>query len=147
MSLITDILPISNIFLDQEITSKKRLFEQAGLHFENTKGIARSATFDALIARERMGSTALGQSVAIPHGRVAGLKTAVACLFRMAQPIPFEAPDGKPVALAVVLLVPEQANELHLRILSELAQRFSDRKIREGLLAATDSAALHALLD
>jgi nitrogen PTS system EIIA component len=146
MALIASILPPANVFQDIDLTSKKRLFEQAGLLFENSRGIARSIVFDALLARERLGSTGLGQGVAIPHGRIKGLKEAVGAFFRLPNPIPFEAPDGKPVNLVFVLLVPEQATDLHLHILGELATLFSDRKLREGLLQAPGTAELHALL-
>lgn len=146
MALIASILPPANVFLDLDLTSKKRLFEQAGLLFENSHGIARSAIFDALFAREKLGSTGIGQGVAIPHGRIKGLKEAVGVFVRLKQPIPFEAPDGKPVHLAFALLVPEQATDLHLQILSELAQLFSDKKLRESLGSAPTAEEVHRLL-
>lgn len=143
MNLIAKLLPPANIVLDQDITSKKRLFEQAGLLFENNQGIARSLVFDSLLARERLGSTGLGQGVAIPHGRIKGLKEAVGAFFRMVNPVAFDAPDGKPVNLAFVLLVPLQATEQHLQILSELAQLFSDRDLRQRLASDANAASLH----
>ncbi len=92
--------------------------------------------FDSLFAREKLGSTGLGQGIAIPHGRIKGLKEAVGAFVRMKQPIPFDAPDGQPVNLIFVLLVPDRATDLHLQILSELAQMFSDKPFRERLLAS-----------
>ncbi|MBV8656522.1 MAG: PTS sugar transporter subunit IIA [Burkholderiales bacterium] len=146
MALIASTLPLSNVFLDIDLTSKKRVFEQAGLLFENSHGIARSMVFDALFAREKLGSTGLGQGVAIPHGRIKGLKEAVGAFFRLQNPIPFEAPDGKPVSTVFVLLVPEQATDVHLQILSELAQVFSDRKLRDALALAATADEAHGLL-
>jgi len=146
MSLVAKLLPPANVLLDLSVSSKKRLFEQVGLLFENNHGIARSLVFDSLFARERLGSTGLGQSVAIPHGRIKGLKEALGAFVRLAQPVPFDAPDGKPVQLLFVLLVPEQATEKHLQILSELAQMFSDRALREAMASAPDAAALHQLI-
>ena len=146
MSLIAKLLPASNVVTDLQVSSKKRLFEQAGLLFENRHGIAKSIVFDSLFARERLGSTGLGQGVAIPHGRIKGLKEALGAFIRVAQPVPFEAPDGAPVTLAFVLLVPEKATEKHLQILSELAQMFSDRSLREAMAAAKDAAELHQLV-
>jgi PTS system nitrogen regulatory IIA component len=146
MSLVAKLLPPSNILVDLQVSSKKRLFEQLGLLFENHHGISRGAVFDSLFARERLGSTGLGQGIAIPHGRIKGLKEALGALVRLAQPVPFDAPDGKPVSLAFALLVPEQATEKHLEILSELAQMFSDRPLREALAAAPDAGALHQLI-
>jgi PTS system nitrogen regulatory IIA component len=146
MSLVAKLLPPANVLLDLPVSSKKRLFEQVGLLFENHHGIARSLVFDSLFVRERLGSTGLGQGVAIPHGRIKGLKDALGAFVRLAQPVPFDAPDGKPVHLLFVLLVPEQATEKHLQILSELAQMFSDRALREAMTAAPDAGALHQLI-
>jgi len=145
MSLIANLLPVENILLDIDAGSKKRAFEQAGLLFENHYGIARATVFDSLFAREKLGSTGLGQGIAIPHGRIKGLKDARGAFLRLSVPVPFDAPDGKPVNLMFVLLVPEQASELHLQILSELAQHFADRGFRESLLAAGDAAAVREL--
>ena len=146
MGLVAKLLPPANVLLDLQVSSKKRLFEQVGLLFENNHGIARSLVFDSLFARERLGSTGLGQGVAIPHGRVKGLKDALGAFVRVAQPVAFDAPDGKPVQLLFVLLVPEQATEKHLQILSELAQMFSDRALRDAMGSAPDAAVLHQLI-
>lgn len=137
MSLISKILPAENIFIDMQVGSKKRVFEQVGITFENSYGIARSAVFESLFAREKLGSTALGQGVAIPHGRIKNLKEAVGAFVRLKQPIPFDAPDDKLVSLIFILLVPANATDLHLQILSELAQFFSDKSLREALCVAT----------
>lgn len=145
MNLIAKLLPPANILLSLEASSKKRVFEQAGLLFENQQGIARSAVYEALFAREKLGSTGLGQGIAIPHGRIKGLKDAVGGFMRLATPVQFDAPDGKPISLAFVLLVPEAATERHLQILSELAQMFSDPGFREQLMSADDPAAIHSL--
>ena len=145
MDLIAKLLPPAHILLDVEASSKKRAFEQAGLLFENNLGIARATVFDSLFAREKLGSTGLGQGVAIPHGRIKGLKEAAGAFMRLSAPVPFDSPDGKPVGLMFVLLVPEQATEQHLQILSELAQRFSDRAFREALGACDNTDDAHRL--
>jgi PTS system nitrogen regulatory IIA component len=146
MNRITKLLPQSNVLTQLEVSSKKRLFEQAGLLFENNHGIERGKVFDSLFARERLGSTGLGEGVAIPHGRIKGLKEALAALVRLAEPIPFDAPDSQPVRLLVFLLVPEHATEEHLELLSELAELLSDRSIRETLLSSNDPAQIHRIL-
>jgi PTS system nitrogen regulatory IIA component len=146
MSLVAKILPPANVVADLPASSKKRVFEQAGLLFENQHAVGRSLVFDSLLARERLGSTGLGQGVAIPHGRIKGLREALGAFLRLAQPVPFDAPDGNPVSLVFVLLVPEQATEKHLQILSELAQMFSDKSLREAMATAPDAAALHQLI-
>ena len=146
MNLISPLLPVSNIVLDLDVSSKKRVFEQIGLLFENNHSTARSVVFDSLFAREKLGSTGLGQGIAIPHGRIKGLKEAIGAIVRMKQPIPFDAPDGQNVNLIFVLLVPDRATDLHLQILSELAQMFSDKPFRERLLNAPDATRLHQLI-
>jgi len=146
MNLISKSLSASRIALDMDITSKKRLFEQIGLMFENENRIARASVFDALFAREKLGSTGLGLGVAIPHGRIKNLRDTVAAFVRAREGIPFEAPDDQPVRLVFAMLVPEHATEQHLNMLSELSQMFSDDDLREALLAATDPVAVHQLL-
>lgn len=146
MNLISPLLPLANVMLDLDVSSKKRVFEQVGLLFENHHSIARSTVFESLFAREKLGSTGLGQGIAIPHGRIKGLKEALGALVRMQQPIPFDAPDGQNVSLVFVLLVPDRATELHLQILSELAQMFNDRAFRERMLGAQSAAELHQII-
>jgi len=146
MNLVAKLLPPKNVLAELQVSSKKRLFEHVALMFENHNGIARSVIFDSLFARERLGSTGLGQGVAIPHGRIKGLKEALGVFVRLTEAVPFDAPDGKPVTLVFSLLVPEQATEKHLQILSELAQMFSDRDLREAMSASTDAASLHLLI-
>jgi len=145
MNLISKILLPDNILLDTESTSKKRVFERVGLLFENNQQIARSQVFDSLFAREKLGSTGLGQGVAIPHGRIAKLREATAAFVKTSTPIPFDAPDGQPVNMIFVLLVPERATDLHLQILGELAQMFSDQQFRNRLNDCENSACVHQL--
>lgn len=145
MNQIAKLLPPENIVVDLDASSKKRVFEQAGLLFENNQGIGRSQVYDALFAREKLGSTGLGMGIAIPHGRIKGLKEARGAFLRLAAPVQFDAPDGKPVSLLFVLLVPEAATEHHLQLLSELAQMFSDRGFRDQLAASPDAVAIRTL--
>lgn len=145
MNDIAGLLPLENVVADLDASSKKRVFEQVGLLFENRNGVGRSAVYDALFDREKLGSTGLGQGVAIPHGRIKGLKEAIGGFVRLENPVAFDAPDGRPVNLLFVLLVPEQATELHLQILSELAQMFADKAFREQLMQAADVPAIHTL--
>jgi nitrogen PTS system EIIA component len=145
MNLISKILRPDNVLLDTESSSKKRVFERVGLLFENSQQIARSTVFDSVFAREKLGSTGLGEGVAIPHGRIAKLRDATAAFVKTSHAIPFDAPDGLPVELIFVLLVPERATDLHLQILGELAQMFSDPSFRAQLDACNDAASIHAL--
>lgn len=145
MNQIASLLPLDNVVANLDASSKKRIFEQVGILFENHQGLARSAVYDALFAREKLGSTGLGQGIAIPHGRIKGLKAPIGAFVRLANGVPFDAPDSKPVELIFVLLVPEAANEHHLQLLSELAQMFSDREFRDKLATVPDAPALHGL--
>ena len=144
MTYFSQILSADNVILDLDVSSKKRAFEQAGLMFENNAGIARALVSENLFARERLGSTGLGHGVAVPHGRIKGLKAPIAAFVRLAVPIPFESPDGLPVNLLVFLLVPDHVTQQHLEILSEVAEMFSDIAFREVLATAPDAAAAHA---
>jgi len=94
MSQITQLLPLENIILDLDASSKKRVFEHVGLLFENYLGIARSTVFDSLFAREKLGSTGLGQGVAIPHGRIKGLKDATGAFLRLTAPAALDSQTG-----------------------------------------------------
>mgnify|MGYP003603931924 FL=1 len=136
MNLLAKLLPTNNIELAVEASSKKRVFEYAAMMFENQQGIEHSKVFDSLLARERLGSTGLGQGVAIPHGRIKGLKEAVAAIVSLNNPVAFDAPDAQPVSFLIFLLVPEQATQQHLEILSELAELLSDKTLRETLKSA-----------
>lgn len=146
MNRLAAILPAENVLVGVDATSKKRVFEHAGLLFENKQAIARATVTDNLFARERLGSTGLGHGVAVPHGRVKGLKNPLAAVIRVEHPIPFDAPDEEPVSLLIFLLVPEAATQRHLEILSEIAELLSDRELREKLKAEADPAVVHQLI-
>jgi PTS system nitrogen regulatory IIA component len=139
MSRLTRLLSPEKVIVDLSVTSKKRLFEQIGLLFENLHGIERGRVFDSLFARERLGSTGLGDGVAIPHGRIKGLREAQAAVVRLSTPIAFDAPDGKPVSLLIFLLVPEHSTDEHLETLSEVAELLSDRSMRQMLMQEPES--------
>ena len=145
MNQIAQLLSPSNIVLDLDAPTKTRLFEGVGALFARTTSLPQATVTASLVAREKLGSTGLGQGIAIPHGRIKGLTKATGAFVRLRAPIPFDAPDGKPVAQVFVLLVPEQATEAHLQLLSELAQMFSERSFRDQLGAAGDPAELAQL--
>ena len=146
MNRLASILPETQVLVGVEATSKKRAFEEAGLLFESLHGLSRALITDSLFARERLGSTGLGHGVAIPHGRIKGLKAPMAAVLRLAQPIGFDAPDEQPVSLLIFLLVPEAATQKHLEILSEIAELLSDAGLRERIKGATGAADLHGLI-
>lgn len=139
MNQLAPLLSVSNILLDVEMGSKKRLFEYVGQLFGSELGVVPQVILDSLIAREKLGSTGLGQGIAIPHGRIKGLKSAMGVFVRLNPPIDFDAPDQLPVKLVFILFVPMQATDLHLQILGELAQLFSNKSLRDALMTSVDS--------
>ncbi|MFM6986501.1 MAG: PTS sugar transporter subunit IIA [Hydrogenophaga sp.] len=143
MNRLSALLPAPQVLVSVDVTSKKRAFEEAGLLFETLHGLNRALITDSLFARERLGSTGLGHGVAIPHGRIKGLKQPLAAVFQLANPIGFDAPDEQPVQLMIFLLVPEAATQKHLEILSEIAELLSDSTLREKMKHAGDAAQLH----
>jgi PTS system nitrogen regulatory IIA component len=142
MNLLSKLLPLSNVELGAPAPDKRAALARAAGLFEHSQGVSATKVLDSLIAREQLGSTGLGKGVAIPHGRLRGLRQAAAAIIRLQQPVAFDSPDGGPVQLMVVLLVPEQATQQHLQILSELAQMLSDTTFRDELMTATQPQAL-----
>lgn len=146
MKLLPQILPPENVLLDISVTSKKRALEQVALLFENNQGLERAAVFDNLFARERLGSTGLGHGVAVPHGRIKNIGRPWAAFVRLSGPVAFDAPDGQPVDILLVIVVPEEATQQHLDILAEVAQRLSDDSVVQALRSETDVLRVHELL-
>jgi PTS system nitrogen regulatory IIA component len=147
MNRLAAILPFEQVLVGVDATSKKRAFEEAGLLFENLHGLSRALVTDSLFARERLGSTGLGHGVAIPHGRIKGLKSPMAAVFQLAQAIGFDAPDEQAVKLLIFLLVPEAATQKHLEILSEIAELLSNAILRDKLISSDSASHLHQLID
>jgi len=146
MNLIAPLITPDTTLLDLSFTSKKKLFEHAAELFARTHGLKAADIFTSLFERERLGSTALGCGIAIPHGRIKGMKDARGAFYRLKSPLEFDAPDNQPVSLCFILLVPKDANEQHLQILGELAQLFGDDLMRTRLLNVESPAELAALL-
>jgi PTS system nitrogen regulatory IIA component len=146
MNRLASILSAAQVLVHVDASSKKRVFEEAGLLFENLHGLNRSLVTDSLFSRERLGSTGLGHGVAIPHGRIKGLKSPMAAVIQLAQPIGFDAPDEQSVNLLIFLLVPEAATQKHLEILSEIAEMLSDAVLREKMATSASSDELFGLI-
>ncbi|MCA1977815.1 MAG: PTS sugar transporter subunit IIA [Thiobacillus sp.] len=146
MNLIAPLVTTDTTLLDLSFTSKKKLFEHAADLFAGAYGLKSTDIFTSLFERERLGSTALGCGIAIPHGRIKGMKEARGAFYRLQTPLEFDAPDNQPVTLAFVLLVPKDANEQHLQILGELAQMFGDETMRDKLMHVASPTELAALL-
>ena len=138
MNALTHLFNPDCIALDNPAKSRSDAFAAAGALFAKQVGIEASAVIEFLNAREDLGSTALGAGVAIPHGRVKGLKQPCAAFIRLKDPIEFAAPDGEPVSTLIFLLVPEKATQQHLEILSSIAQLLSDAEARSFLSSSND---------
>ena len=146
MNRLASILSAEQVMVQVDVSSKKRAFEEVGLLFENLHGLSRALVTDSLFSRERLGSTGLGHGVAIPHGRIKGLKAPMAAVIQLAQPIGFDSPDEQAVGLMIFLLVPEAATQKHLEILSEIAELLSDTALREKIKASSVQEDLHQLI-
>jgi len=133
MNLIATLCPVEDILLARDMANKSRLFDAIAQHVEQRHGLLARDTVDSLCAREALGSTAVGNGLAIPHARIAGLQQVLAVFVRPRIAIAFDAPDRKPVSEVFALLVPEEALQQHLQILADIAYLFSDRRFRDQL--------------
>ena len=135
---ISALLSPKSIFVDTEITSKKKLLELiANIVADRTK-LPESEIYNNLLNRERLGSTGLGNGFAVPHARLENLDQTLGFFFRLNEPVNFESPDNIPVDLVFTVIIPEEATEEHLIILSSLAGIFSRPEICEAIRAAAD---------
>ena len=149
---LEDYLDCDLVITDMEVTSKKRLLEQFAKLIANNNE-ARDGNdgnrpgldliFDTLYSRERLGCTALGKGIALPHGRIEGLTQPVISIARLKQPVDYDAPDGMPVWLAACLLVPANAHDVHLNLLALLAGKFSDEQFTADLRKTRTAEALY----
>jgi len=136
---LAQLLTPDHVLLDFEVADRKSLFVELGRVCEQRFGVPAASVTAGLEAREALGSTALGQGVAVPHGQIRALRRAMALYVRPTVPIPFHAPDGYPVSDVVVLLIPQWAYAMHLHLLADVAQRFCDHLFRERLHACADA--------
>ena len=127
--------------------SKKRALEQiANLIAREIPDLEMQDVFEALIAREKLGSTGFGNGIAIPHCRLKGCDKPVSALMHLDAPIDFEAIDGAPVDLLFVLLVPEAATDAHLELLRQIASMLDRKDVRDKLRSASSNEALYQVV-
>jgi len=141
-----DFLQAGAVLPAVKATAKKQLLQELSQAAAPLTGLDERAIFDSLLQRERLGSTGIGNGVAIPHGKLSGVKTLFGLFARLDKPIEFEALDGDPVDLVFVLLAPEGAGADHLRALARVARIFRDPETVQKLRVTRDAAALHTLL-
>jgi PTS system nitrogen regulatory IIA component len=126
--------------------SKKQILQDLSGHVARIAGINDRLIFETLLQRERLGTTGIGQGIAIPHGRIAGLNRLVGFFAQLARPVDFEALDGEPVDLVFVLLAPEEAGADHLQALARIARLFRAPTVAQKLRQTDDPAAIYAIL-
>ena len=129
------------VLLDLDLRSKKRVFEEVGLVFENSGGPPRNEVFRHLLDRERLGSTLIADGVALPHARISKLQKSQAAFVRMAAAFPFDSPDAQ-AKLLFVTLIPDRADASHLQILSIMSRMLTDDGLVAALKKAADGAGL-----
>ncbi len=145
--LLSDLLSPERIRCHVRSSSKKRLLETISKELaRNSDVLSEREIFESLCARERLGSTGLGNGVAIPHGRVKGSQDIEAAFIWLKKPIPFDAIDGKPVDLLFAMAVPESCNEDHLNLLAQVAELFSDPDLLKELREAGSPGKILELL-
>ena len=145
--LDSDLLSPGRILAGVKISSKKRLLELISLTLaQKNKELNSREIFESLCAREHLGSTALGNGVAIPHGRINGTEGVEALFLQLKKPLPFDTDDGKPVDLIFALAVPKLCTKDHSKLLAGIAKRFSDPELAEQLRNASDANELRQML-
>ena len=130
----------------QSLLSKKRVFERAAEAMGAALNLSSETIYRALLAREKLGSTAIGEGIAIPHCRINECSKAAGCLVTLQESIDYGSADGQDVDIIFVLLVPEEATEAHLKLLAALAQSFSNAEVRDRVRQTQDPEALKHLL-
>lgn len=139
---IADLLSPGLVSVDVEATGKDDLLERLARQAAAAAGIDAATARDAIMARERLGSTAVGGGIAIPHGRIAGLSGPVGVFVRTAPPVPFDAADDAPVDLVLLLLTATTGGAVHLRLLARISRLLRDPLLCQALRAAPDAATL-----
>ncbi len=133
MNPLLPLLRDDEIVLDADVHDREHLFRTAADLLASHHGLHGQDVFQALLAREKLGSTGLGRGIAIPHARMQRIHQPAAAYIRTRQPLAFGAPDGKPVSQFLFLLVPAEANERHLQLMAAAAGLLSDPAVRRDL--------------
>ena len=134
------------VLSEESLLSKKRVFERAAEAMGAALNLSSENIYRALLAREKLGSTAIGEGIAIPHCRINECAEAAGCLLTLREPIDFGSTDGRDVDVIFVLLVPEEATQAHLNLLAALARTFSNADLRNRVRQTLDPEELRQLL-
>jgi PTS system nitrogen regulatory IIA component len=144
---ISALLSPERIFIDTEISSKKRLLEFIANTIATQFQLSQPTLYSNLLDRERLGSTGLGKGFAIPHARLVNLDKTIACFIRLDEPVNYEAPDNEPVDLVFTIIIPENATDEHLQILSSLAKIFSQSDVCDAIRKADSGDEVARIMD
>jgi len=144
---VSALLTPDRIFIDPNISSKKKLLELIANTVTEQCGLTRSTLFNSLLDRERLGSTGLGNGFAVPHARLPDLKETMGLFVRLEKPINFNSPDNQPVDLIFCIIIPEHATDEHLQILASLAKTFSQPSVREAMRGAHTDGDIIRVID
>lgn len=141
---LTDLIPLERIACDVDANSKKRALEHVSeLISSGAEHLTSIEVFDSLLNRERLGTTALGHGVAIPHGRLKNSDVTLGALIKLTHAVDFDASDNQPVDLLFAMVVPEESTEEHLQTLAKIAGMFDDTEMRNKLRAAGTNVELY----
>lgn len=143
---LSDLIEVSAVLPSLKANSKKQLLQLLAEKAASVTGLPEREVFDTILQRERLGSTGVGNGIAIPHGKLAGIKHITGVFVRLEQPVEFDALDDQPVDLVFLLLAPEGAGADHLKALSRIARVLRDGDTVRKIRGTNDAAAIHALL-
>lgn len=143
---VSDLLAVDSVVADFRVTSKKQALQEMSRHAANITGLDERAIFDILLEREQLGTTGVGDGLAIPHGRLQGLEKIYGFFARLEKPIDFDSIDDRPVDLIFLLLAPEGAGADHLKALARISRLLRGPSFCEKLRGANNRDALYALL-
>ena len=145
-SSISNILTPARTQMGAQCSSKKKLIQHISQFLaSNIKDAQADDIYERLIAREKLGSTGIGEGIAIPHSRLEECEGTIGALFTLEEPIDYDSIDRKPVDIVFVLLVPAEATEQHLQTLSMLAEKFSQETFRDQLRNAKNHEELYQI--
>jgi PTS system nitrogen regulatory IIA component len=143
---LSDIISSGSVLPNLKSTSKRQLLQELANEGARITGLDTQVIFEALLRREKLGSTGLGHGIAIPHGKFTGLERVYGVFARLATPVKFDSVDDNPVDLVFLLLAPESAGADHLKALARISRLLRDSAVVEKLRGTDDAAGLYAIL-
>ena len=143
---LTDLLAPDSVICNLRAASKKLVLQDLARRAAEVTGLSERVVFDTLLEREKLGSTAVGHGIAIPHGKLAGLDRLYGRVAKLEHPIEFDAADDQPVDLVFLLLAPEASGADHLKALAKVSRLLRDKSVCERLRQAVDPSAMYQMV-